>query len=96
MNEWGGLPLDEHVYSTRLDHARGGWFSECSCGWRAKRATYYKARSVRWAERLATFRKRPPIPASALAGQEMTVAQVTLPVPARVPAERSPAYANVP
>jgi hypothetical protein len=41
----------EHAWSVTLDHARGGWFAECSCGWMAERPTYYRARSVRWAKR---------------------------------------------
>jgi len=41
-----------------------------------------------WAERLATFRTRPPLPSPALAGREATLASVVLPVPA-------PARANL-
>ena len=48
-----------------------------------------------WAERIATFRKRPPLPVAALAGQEVTLASVTLPVPAPAPAETAPAFARV-
>jgi hypothetical protein len=43
----------EHAWTVTLDHARGGWFAECSCGWKAKRPTWYKARSVGWATRHA-------------------------------------------
>lgn len=47
-----------------------------------------------WAERLATSGKRPPIPPGALAGQEATVASVTLPLPTPDAAERMPAHAH--
>jgi hypothetical protein len=47
-----------------------------------------------WAERIATFRKRPPVPALALAGKEMTIAAVTLPVPTPIAVEKRPAYAR--
>jgi hypothetical protein len=43
----------EHAWSVRLDDARGGWVARCSCGWQAKRPTFYKARSVAWAEQHA-------------------------------------------
>jgi hypothetical protein len=42
-----------HAWSVSLDHARGGWLARCSCGWQAKRPTYDRARSVRWAKRHA-------------------------------------------
>ncbi len=48
-----------------------------------------------WAERLATFRKRPPPPALAVAGQEIVVASLILPITAPLPAERTAAYAAV-
>jgi UDP-2,3-diacylglucosamine pyrophosphatase LpxH len=47
-----------------------------------------------WAERIATFRKRPPLPAPALAGQEAMLSSVTLPVPTPAPAEHAPLYAH--
>ena len=49
-----------------------------------------------WAERIATFRKRPPLPPSALAGQEVALASVTLPLPASTPTpvETAPTYAR--
>ncbi len=47
-----------------------------------------------WAERIATFRKRPPLPPAALAGQEVTLASVTLSVPVDAPIARSPVYAH--
>lgn len=48
-----------------------------------------------WAERIATFRKRPPVPTTAMAGQEVTIASVLLPVPAPAPLERAPAHLSV-
>ena len=51
-----------------------------------------------WAERLATFRKRPPLAPTAMAGREVIIAHVTLPVPApsTTSAEgATPAYARV-
>jgi hypothetical protein len=42
-----------HAWTVELDHARGGWFARCDCGWTAPRATFYKARSIRWAKRHA-------------------------------------------
>ncbi len=47
-----------------------------------------------WAERIATFRKRPPLPSAMLAGQEIALASVTLPVPTPAPVEHAPAYAH--
>ncbi|MHB8645261.1 MAG: metallophosphoesterase [Thermomicrobiales bacterium] len=47
-----------------------------------------------WAERIATFRTRPPLPPAARAGQEITLARVTLPVPVPTPAEDAPIYAR--
>ncbi len=47
-----------------------------------------------WAERIATFRKRPPLPPATLTGQEVTLASVTLPVPAPVPVKPTPVYAH--
>jgi len=41
----------EHAWSVKLDDAKGGWFARCSCGWQAKRPTWYKARSVDRAKR---------------------------------------------
>ena len=43
----------EHTWSVRLDEAQGGWLARCSCGWQARRPTFYKARSVAWAEQHA-------------------------------------------
>jgi len=49
-----------------------------------------------WAEQIATFRLRPPLPPAALAGHEVTLASVTLPVPvnAPTPVEHASAYAH--
>jgi len=47
-----------------------------------------------WAEQIATFRKRPPLPSAALAGQEITIARITLPVPAPAPTKDTPMYAH--
>ncbi len=35
---------DEHAWSVRLDEAKGGWIARCSCAWRGRRPTFYKAR----------------------------------------------------
>ena len=43
---WGALRLGEHATSVTLDHQRGGWFAECSCGWKAKRPCWYKKRAA--------------------------------------------------
>jgi hypothetical protein len=43
----------EHTWSVRLDEAQGGWLARCSCGWQARRPTFYKACSVAWAKRHA-------------------------------------------
>lgn len=45
--------MNPHTWKVELDSQRGGWFARCSCGWKAKRPTYYRARSVRWARRHA-------------------------------------------
>lgn len=41
----------EHSWSVRPDEAKGGWVARCSCGWTAKRPTWYRDRSVGWAKR---------------------------------------------
>lgn len=49
-----------------------------------------------WAERIATFRKRPPLPPPAMAGREVVLGSVILPAPVSslAPVERSPTYAR--
>jgi len=47
-----------------------------------------------WAERIATFRTRPPLLPARLTGQEVTIASVTLPAPAPVPVKPAPLYAH--
>lgn len=46
-----------------------------------------------WAEQIATFRMRPPLSPASLAGQEVALASVTLPVPTATPSEQAPVYA---
>jgi hypothetical protein len=37
--------MSEHAWRVELDHQRGGWLAECSCGWVAKRPSWYKRRA---------------------------------------------------
>ena len=40
-----------HNWKVWLDHQLGGWSAECCCGWTTPRASEYKARAVKRAER---------------------------------------------
>lgn len=48
-----------------------------------------------WAERIATFRKRPPTPSAETAGQSVRIGSVTLPARILAPTVSMPTYANV-
>ena len=44
--------MNEHRYAVKLDAAKGGWFARSeACPWEARRPTYYKSRSLAWAQK---------------------------------------------
>lgn len=47
-----------HATSVKLDDARGGWLASCSCGWQAKRPSFYKARAAGFASKHVGEAKR--------------------------------------